>query len=151
MMELWNLSPFTPRKKKVRVGRGNGSRFGTTCGRGTKGAGSRSGYKKRLGNEGGNLPFFRRFPKRGFGRGNLVKTLDVINLDQINALFLDGEEVSLSSLRKKGFFSGPSHGLKILGRGDLKKKVSISAFKFSSSARSKLDKDGIKYVETRSV
>ncbi|WP_108623911.1 50S ribosomal protein L15 [Candidatus Similichlamydia epinepheli] len=146
MLELSKLAAFCARKKKLRVGRGNGSR-GTTCGRGTKGAGSRSGYKRRLGNEGGNLPFFRRFPKRGFGRGDLLKTLDVINLDQIDALFQDGDEVTLSSLRTKGFFSGPSHGLKVLGRGELTKKVSIVACKFSGSARVKLDNKGIKYAE----
>ncbi|WP_108624331.1 50S ribosomal protein L15 [Candidatus Similichlamydia epinepheli] len=146
MIELFELASICPRKKKVRVGRGNGSR-GTTCGRGTKGAGSRSGYKRRVGNEGGNLPFFRRFPKRGFGRGDLVKVFDTINLDQIDVLFKDGEEVSLSSLRDKGFFSGPSHGLKILGRGELTKKVFIVACKFSSSVRAKLDNKGIKYAE----
>ncbi|RDB31395.1 LSU ribosomal protein L15p (L27Ae) [Candidatus Similichlamydia laticola] len=149
MIELYDLGSFVPRKKKVRVGRGNGSRFGTTCGRGMKGAGSRSGYKKRLGNEGGNLPFFRRFPKRGFGRGNLAKPLDVINLDQIDALFSDGEEVTLASLKEKGFFSGPSYGLKVLGRGELKKKVSVSACKVSRSARLKLDENGIECVTAR--
>lgn len=135
-----------PRKKCKRVGRGLGSKSGKTCGRGEKGAGARAGYKRRYGKEGGNMPVFMKVPIRGFSNFNFRKELDVVNLDQIEAMYKDGETVSLDSLREKGFLSGPSNGIKILGNGQLtKKKIKISAHAVSEGAREKLTQANVSF------
>lgn len=127
-------------KLRKRCGRGPGSKIGKTCGRGQKGQGARSGYKRRHGNEGGQFPLYMKLPIRGFSRVRFQKKLDAINLDQIDHLFSDGEEVNLNTLREHGFINGPSHGLKILGTGELSKKVTITADAVSSGASEKLQK-----------
>ncbi|MFT4552645.1 MAG: large subunit ribosomal protein L15 [Chlamydiales bacterium] len=131
--------------KTKRVGRGTGSGMGKTCGRGNNGAGARSGYKRRLGNEGGQLPLYRKLPKRGFSNVRFQKKLVSINLRQINVLFADGEVVNEDSLRMHGFINGNCYGVKILGDGDLERKVGIEVNAISSGARAKLEKLGIDY------
>ena len=139
MFSLHNLKNTTRlAKARKRVGRGLGSKLGKTCGRGEKGAGSRSGYKRRWGKEGGNMPLFMKIPIRGFNNARFRRAYDIVNLEQLNNAFNDGEEVTIESLRDKGFISGPSHGVKLLGNGELKKKLKISVHAFSESAREKL-------------
>ena len=126
-------------KKRKRRGRGHGSGLGKTSGRGQKGAKSRSGYSRRPGFEGGQMPFFRRFPKRGFN--NVFRTeYDIINVSDLNHLEL--AEVSLETLTKAGVLK-PRHGrLKILGDGKLERKVVVTANKFSASARRQIEEQG---------
>lgn len=137
-----NLSTLTDttreRKTPKRVGRGQGSKLGKTCGRGEKGAGSRSGYKRRWGKEGGNMPLFMKLPIRGFNNARFRKAYDVVNLAQIEVAYKDGETVNIQTLRDRGFISGPSHGLKILANGEISKKVTIQAHAISDGARAKL-------------
>lgn len=127
-----------PKKTRKRVGRGLGSKSGKTCGRGEKGAGARAGYKRRLGKEGGNMPLFMKIPIRGFNNARFRREYDIVNLEQLNVMFNDGDTVSLETLRERGFISGPSHGVKLLGGGELTKKLTIRIQAMSNSARDKL-------------
>lgn len=127
-----------PYKARKRVGRGLGSKSGRTCGRGEKGAGSRSGYKRRYGKEGGNMPLFMKLPIRGFSNVRFRRAYDVINLEQLNEMFQDGETVSLETLQERGFISGQTYGIKLLGTGELTKKLTIRVQAMSDSAREKL-------------
>lgn len=133
------------RKKRKRVGRGIGSGLGKTSGRGAKGAKSRSGYKRRIGNEGGNIPSYQKYPKRGFTRGRFVKDHFVINLDRIDELYSDGETINRVTLREKGYIKSQSGTLKVLGRGELTKKVRIECDALSKSAKEKFEAQGISY------
>ncbi len=135
-----------PAKARKRVGRGIGSKTGKTCGRGEKGAGSRAGSKLRLGKEGGNVPLFMKVPLRGFSNFRFRREYDIINLDQINNAFQDGETVDISSMRKKGLLSGPTHGVKILGNGDLTKNVTCNVQALSNTAREKLTRAKIHFT-----
>jgi large subunit ribosomal protein L15 len=137
-------------KSRRRVGRGIGSGLGKTCGRGEKGAGSRSGYKRRLGYEGGQFRLFMKLPIRGFSNARFRKRLDSINLGQIEEMYSDGEVVNVDTLRQHGYISGRSHGLKILGEGELTKKVTIEADKYSASAHEKLQKAKISFSQKTS-
>lgn len=134
-----------PNKKVKRVGRGPGSGLGKTCGRGQKGQGARSGYKRRHGNEGGQVPLYRKLPTRGFSNARFRKRLDAINLGQIEEMYNDGETVNIETLRQHGYINGNSHGLKVLGNGELTKKVTIEADAFSTGAKAKLDQAKINY------
>jgi large subunit ribosomal protein L15 len=131
------------RKKSKRVGRGISSGKGKTCGRGYKGQGSRSGAKRRLGYEGGQFRTFMKLPIRGFSRARFQTNLDTVNLYQIDRMYQDGETVNIDTLMEKGFLSGKSYGLKILGEGELTKKVKIEAQAFTKSAMDKLTKANI--------
>lgn len=139
-----NLNSLTnetrPAKTSKRVGRGIGSGVGKTCGRGHKGMGSRAGCKSRAGYEGGQFRTFMKLPIRGFSNVPFQKRLNTINLDQIEALYNDGETVNMESLLSHGFISGKSYGIKILGKGELTKKVKIEANAVSDGAREKLAK-----------
>ena len=139
MMNLHSLKDiFRKRKSRKRVGRGMGSKLGKTCGRGEKGAGSRAGYKRRWGKEGGQMPLHMKLPIRGFNNARFRKALDVVNLEQIEAVFQEGETVSIESLRQRGFISGKTHGIKLLGNGEIKKKLKIEVQAISKGAREKL-------------
>lgn len=139
MHKLHTLQNTTKVKKvRRRVGRGTGSGAGKTSGRGEKGAGSRAGYTRRLGYEGGQFRLFMKLPIRGFSNVRFRKRLDAINLFQIEQMYEDGETVNIETLRERGFISGKSYGIKILGEGDLSKKVHIEAHAVSKSARDKL-------------
>lgn len=127
-----------PDSRTKRVGRGIGSGVGKTCGRGQKGAGARSGYKRRYGYEGGQFRTFMKIPQRGFSQARFRKPYHVINLFQISQMFDDGEVVNLESLAERGYLSGRTYGIKILGTGEITKKVTIEAHDFSGSAREKL-------------
>ncbi len=132
-------------KARKRVGRGLGSKLGKTCGRGEKGAGARAGYKRRLGKEGGNMPLFMKIPIRGFNNARFRRAYDVINLEQLNGMFKDGEIVSIETLKERGFISGPTYGIKLLGKGELTKKLTIRVQALSDSAREKLTRAKIAF------
>lgn len=138
-----------PYKARKRVGRGLGSKLGKTCGRGEKGAGSRAGYKRRLGKEGGNMPLFMKLPIRGFSNARFRREYDVINLDQLNDIFQDGETVNIETLKARGFINGQTYGVKLLGTGELTKKVIIRVQAMSDSAREKLTHAKIDFEVTK--
>lgn len=133
------------RKNVQRVGRGVGSGRGKTSTRGQKGYGSRSGYKTYYGREGGQMPLYRKLPKRGFSNARFQsKPMFILNLEDIHEIFQDGEVVSEVTLRERGIIRGAgTEGLKVLGNGVCTKKVSIEAEAFSGSAREKLTQAGI--------
>ena len=131
--------PKGSRKKKVRVGRGMGSKLGKTAGSGNNGQKSRRGYSRRSGFEGGQMPLHRRIPKRGF-HNPFGSTFAVINLEELN-VFPAGETVTPDLLRAHGFVR-TSQEIKILGDGDLKVKLVVHAHAFSASAKDKITKAG---------
>ncbi len=135
-----------PKKRRKIVGRGPGSKHGKTSCRGHKGSGARSGAKRRLGSEGGGVPLYRRVPTRGFSNGRFRKRLDSINLAQVEELYTDGETLSLETLRAKKFIKGKSYGVKLLGRGDLTKKVTVQVASISEGAKKKLKEKGVTVV-----
>ena len=141
-MELHNLRPAPGAKRpRKRVGRGPGSGNGKTAGRGHKGQKSRSGYSRRYGFEGGQMPLVRRIPKRGFFNVFRVD-YQVVNLRDLDRVFSDGDEVNPTTLVEKGLIRRGPKPVKILATGDLSKKLSIVADKFSGSARSKIEAAG---------
>ncbi|MCI5052115.1 MAG: 50S ribosomal protein L15 [Simkaniaceae bacterium] len=141
---LENSSRGNDRRK--RKGRGVGSKRGKTCCRGHKGDKSRSGYKRRYGNEGGQGPLYQKKPTRGFANGRFRKEVFAINLDRIEMLFEDGEILSVETLKEKGHLAKDSKAtLKILSQGELKKKVTIHAHGFSKVAMEKLEKHSIEF------
>ena len=125
------------RHSKKRLGRGIGSGLGKTAGKGTKGQNSRSGGGVRPGFEGGQLPLFQRLPKRGFHNHFRVE-YEVVNLSQLN-VFNDGDVVTEELLIKKGFFKETTNGIKILRKGELTKKLTVKANKFSASAKKAIE------------
>ena len=137
-MDLSNLKPAEGSKSsKKRVGRGQGSGNGVQAGRGHKGAKSRSGFKFKRGFEGGQMPLHRRVPKRGFT--NIFRTeYDVVNLDQLEKLFDKGATVTVASLRDAGIVSSRTALVKVLGRGEVTKALTVQAHKFSGKAAEKL-------------
>jgi large subunit ribosomal protein L15 len=140
----FSLSTLRPprgsRIKKVRVGRGMGSKLGKTAGAGNKGQKSRRGYSRRRGFEGGQMPLHRRMPKRGF-HNPFGKEYAVLNLQELN-VFPAGETVTPEVLRAHGFVRGKSQGVKILGDGEFTAKITIHAHAFSASAKEKITKAG---------
>ena len=145
-MELQSLENTSrPYKRRKRVGRGIGSGLGKTCGRGVKGAGSRSGYKRRDRYEGGQIPLYRKLPERGFSNAQFQTKMDVVNLSQLEFMFQDGDVVNLESLKKAGFLKGPSFGIKVLAEGELTKKVTLQVHAMSKQAEQKLQSAGIKF------
>jgi large subunit ribosomal protein L15 len=138
---LSNLRPPKgSRHRKVRVGRGMGSKLGKTSGAGDKGQKSRRGYSRRRGFEGGQMPLHRRMPKRGFHNPFSV-AYSVINLEELN-VFPAGETVTPDLLRAHGFIRSATDPVKILGDGDLKNKLVVHAHAFSASAKEKITKAG---------
>jgi large subunit ribosomal protein L15 len=131
--------PRGSRKKKVRVGRGMGSKLGKTAGSGNKGQKSRRGYSRRRGFEGGQMPLHRRIPKRGF-HNPFGSSFAVINVEELNA-FPAGETVTPDLLRAHGFVR-TTEQVKILGDGELKAKLTVHAHAFSASAKEKITKAG---------
>ena len=137
-MDLSNLRPPKGAKHaKKRVGRGQGSGNGKTAGRGHKGAQSRSGYKRKRGFEGGQMPLHRRVPKRGFHNPFRVE-YRVVNLDVIAERFEAGADVTPEMLREAGLVKGGRGPIKVLARGDIAKALTIRAHKFSGKAAEKI-------------
>jgi large subunit ribosomal protein L15 len=138
---LSNLQPPQgSRHRKVRVGRGIGSKLGKTAGRGTKGQKSRQGYSRRAGFEGGQMPLHRRIPKRGF-RNPFGRDFAVVNVEMLN-VFPEGETVTPEVLAARGLVRQRRAGVKILGDGNLKVALTVKAQAFSRSAREKITRVG---------
>ena len=138
-MDLSNLKPAEGAKQqKKRIGRGPGSGNGKTAGRGHKGAQSRSGFKYKRGFEGGQMPLHRRLPKRGFNNADFRTDYAVVNLDQLEARFDAGATVNADTLRGAGLVRGKQQRIKILGRGEVTKALTVHAHKFSGKAAEKL-------------
>jgi len=125
---------------KKRVGRGQGSGQGKTAGRGHKGAKSRSGFHFKRGFEGGQMPLHRRLPKRGF-TNIFKKDYAVVNLSDLER-FDNGATVDEAALRQAGLVKGRNDGIKVLGNGKLSKKLTVSATKFSATAKSAIEAAG---------
>ena len=123
---------------KKRVGRGSGSGLGKTSGRGQKGQKARSGGSINPVFEGGQLPLYRRIPKRGFSNHMFKTTYAVVNLDQLN-VFENGTVVTPALLREAGIVKNPRDGVKILGGGELTKKLTVQVNAFSASAKEKIE------------
>lgn len=128
-------------RKRKRIGRGNGSGYGKTAGRGHKGQLSRSGAKRVTLEEGGQMPLFRRIPKRGFNNTKFAKNYEIINVCQLER-FEEGAQVGLEQLTQAGLIDDRRSRVKILGDGQLTKKLEISAHKFSKSAAEKIAASG---------
>ncbi|MBE6032610.1 MAG: 50S ribosomal protein L15 [Clostridiales bacterium] len=140
-MKLHELrAPEGSTHKSKRVGRGSGSGLGTTAGRGMNGQKSRSGGGTRLGFEGGQMPLYRRIPKRGFT--NIWKIeWAIVNVEALN-VFEDGTEITPELLLEAGLIKKELDGVKILGEGTLEKKVTVKAHKFSKAAAEKIEAAG---------
>jgi large subunit ribosomal protein L15 len=137
-MDLSSLKPAERSKKnKKRVGRGHGTGQGTQAGRGHKGAQSRSGYKSKRGFEGGQMPLHRRIPKRGFHNPFRVEYV-VVNLDTLSDRFEAGTVITPDLLREQGLIKSTRQPVKVLGRGDVSKQLTIKAHKFSGKAAEKV-------------
>ena len=140
-MKLHELKPVEgARKDGFRLGRGQGSGNGKTAGKGHKGQKARSGGMGKLGFEGGQTPLARRLPKRGFTNINR-KEFAVINVSQLNN-FADGAEVTPAVLKEMGLVKNAKDGIKVLGEGELEKKLTVKAHKFSKSAAARIEKAG---------
>lgn len=141
-MKLHELKPAEgSRQVRNRVGRGTSSGNGKTAGRGQKGQKARSGGGVRLGFEGGQNPLFRRLPKRGFTNINR-KEYAIVNLDVLNERFEDGAEVTPTVLVEAGIIKDEKAGIKVLGNGELTKKLTVKAAKFSKSAEEAIKSAG---------
>ena len=142
-----NLSDLRPaegsRKKRKRIGRGPGSGWGKTSGRGEKGQKSRSGYSRRVGFEGGQMPLIRRVPKRGF-HNIFRKEYATVNVSRLNEL--EGDSFSAETLMAAGVVRKLKAGLKILGDGDISRAITVEAHRFTASAKEKIEAAGGKAV-----
>ena len=137
-MDLSNLKPAERSKfSKKRVGRGQGSGNGVQAGRGHKGAKSRSGFKFKRGFEGGQMPLHRRIPKRGFHNGFRTEYA-VVNLDTLADRFDEGTVITPELMRDRGLIHSTRQLIKVLARGDISKKLTVQAHKFSGKATEKI-------------
>jgi large subunit ribosomal protein L15 len=140
-MKLHELKPAVGSKKAPkRVGRGTGSGLGRNAGKGEKGQNARSGGGVRPGFEGGQMPLYRRLPKRGF-TNIFAKEITAINVERLN-IFEDGTEVTPELLVQTGVISKINDGVKILGNGEITKKITVKAHKFSKTASEKIEAAG---------
>ena len=133
-------------KKRKRIGRGPGSGHGKTAGRGHKGQHSRAGASQKPTFEGGRMSLVRRIPKRGFNNKFALK-VGTVNIRDLEAAFDAGQEVTMESLKARDLAKYRYDVLKILGEGELTKKLTVSAHKFSKTAREKIEKAGGKVIE----
>lgn len=129
-------------KSRKRIGRGHGSGSGKTSGRGHKGAGSRSGYSRRPAFEGGQMPYFRRIPKRGFSNAAFKTEYHIVNVASLQNRFEDGATVDAAALVEAGLIRNTKLPVKILAHGDLSIKLQVTADKFSGSATNKIESAG---------
>ncbi len=141
-MRLHDLKPRPGAKhRRKRLGQGESSGHGKTSGRGGKGQTARSGSSIRIGFEGGQMPLIRRIPKRGFNNARFTTQYIPINVSDLNR-FDDGARVDETALRAIGLANGQAAGIKILGNGELSKKLTVAANAFSASAKSKIEAKG---------
>jgi large subunit ribosomal protein L15 len=131
------------RKRRKRVGRGPGSGHGKTASRGSKGQWASAGAKKPTALfEGGQMQLFRRIPKRGFSHATWDRPFLVVNVGDIDRVFKDGDTVDHAALRQAGLANGPAEGVRVLGTGDVTKKLTVKAHHFSKSAAEKITARG---------
>ena len=143
MADFTLTAPQGANKKPKRVGRGSSSGLGSTAGKGNKGQQSRSGKTgPYVGFEGGQMPLYRRIAHRGFSNYPFKKEYVCINLVELEAKFADGETVNKDTLKAKGMVGKVVDGIKILGNGDLTKKLTVEVSKVSASAKAKIEKAG---------
>lgn len=128
-------------KHRRRVGRGTGTGRGKTCGRGHKGSGSRAGSTSVTLYEGGQMPLFRRLPKRGFSNYKFAIRCEIVNISQLER-FEDGADVGVEQLSSVGLIDSTKSKIKILGKGDLTKRLQVTAHKFSKAAEQKIVASG---------
>jgi large subunit ribosomal protein L15 len=141
-MRLHSLKPRPgSRHRRKRLGQGESSGHGKTSGRGGKGQTARSGSSVRIGFEGGQMPLIRRIPKRGFNNAKHTIEYIPVNVDRLN-LFDDGAKVDEAALRENGLANGTLKRIKILGSGELTKKLNVTAHAFSASAKAKIEAKG---------
>jgi large subunit ribosomal protein L15 len=141
-MRLHTLKPRPGAKHRTkRLGQGESSGHGKTSGRGGKGQTARSGSSIRIGFEGGQMPLIRRIPKRGFNNARFATKYLGVNVSDLNK-FDDGARVDETALRSVGLANGRAHGIKILGNGELSKKLTVSVSAFSASAKAKIEAKG---------
>lgn len=141
-MKLHELKYNEGSKKDIkRLGRGSSSGTGKTSGRGQKGQNSRSGGGVRVGFEGGQLPLYRRLPKRGFSNAMFKKTYAVINVSDLN-MFDEGTVVTPELLKEMGVIKKELSGIKVLGNGNIEKKLTVRAHVFSKTAKEKIEAQG---------
>jgi large subunit ribosomal protein L15 len=146
-MRLHTLKPNPGAKhRRKRLGIGESSGKGKTSGKGHKGQKARSGGSIRPGFEGGQMPIYRRLPKRGFNNAAFKTVYGVVNLDSLEKHFNAGDSVNEEALRKLGLVNGRFDGVKILGRGEITKSLTIEVDEVSESARGKIEKAGGKIV-----
>ena len=141
-MKLNELSKAPEAKSRKRVGRGPGSGMGKTSTRGQKGQKSRSGASIPAWFQGGQTPLYRRLPKRGFNNAEFRTAYATINLSDLNKFFNDGDEVTPEVLKERGIIKKQLCGVKVLGNGELEKKLTVKASRFSSSAVTKIESAG---------
>lgn len=142
MMKLHELSPAPGSvKERKRIGRGAASGQGKTAGKGHKGQKARSGSNAHIGFEGGQMPLQRRIPKRGFVN-IFAKEIATVNVAAINDKFEDGATVTIEALVESGFVKKTLDGVKVLGQGELTKKLTVQANAFSASAKAKIEAAG---------
>ncbi len=141
-MKLYELNSAPEAKSKKRVGRGPGSGMGKTSTRGQKGQKSRSGASIPAWFQGGQTPLYRRIPKRGFSNAKFRTEFATINLSDLNKHFNDGDVVTPELLKEKGIIKQQLCGVKVLGNGELEKKITVKANRFSSSAVTKIESAG---------
>ena len=144
-MNLDDVHQNQGRRKRRRIGRGTGSGRGKTCGRGHKGQGSRNGFSMHPAFEGGQMPLSRRVPKRGFNNRWALNVM-IVNLGELEDRFEAGDEVTPETLKDSNLAKGRYDILKVLGDGDLTKKLTVTAHRFSRSAVAKIEKAGGKAV-----
>jgi large subunit ribosomal protein L15 len=139
---------YKPRK---RVGRGESSGMGKTSGRGSKGAKSRSGWSLPPQYQGGQINFIQKMPKRGFTNAPFKKVFHIINVKDLDTMAQNGDEITVETLAAAGLVRDAKLPLKVLGEGDLTKKITITAAKFSASAKAKIENAGGQAIETVKV
>ena len=141
-MKLHELAPVEGSKKEhFRVGRGHGSGNGKTAGKGHKGQNARSGGGVRPGFEGGQMPLYRRLPKRGFNNARFATNYAIVNVSDLD-IFEDGAVVDAAALAESGLVNDQCDGIKILGNGEISKKLTVQAAAFSESAKAKIEAAG---------
>lgn len=154
MADFTLRAPEGANKKPKRVGRGSSSGLGTTAGKGNKGQQSRSGKgTPYVGFEGGQMPLYRRIAQRGFSNSPFKKEFAIINLVDLEAKYADGETVNRTSLKEKGLVGKIVDGIKVLGNGEISKKLTVEVEKISASAKEKIEKVGgsVKVISEKSA
>ena len=141
-MKLHELNALPEARENKRVGRGPGSNWGKTSGHGQKGQKSRSGVSIKPWFQGGQSPLYRRIPKRGFNNARFTTRYATINLSDLNKFFNDGDVVTPEILKEKGIIKKQLAGVKVLANGELEKKLTVKANRFSSVAVTKIENAG---------